>query len=449
MDTFDLKVNAQKLSAIFTEFFNEKSINKIAIETGFIKRNGKLDGFKFLDLLLFTHCNSKTLSLNQLSSEAKSRYDIDISKQSIDERFNKKSVAFVKAILKKVINIAVFQDTKIDFTKYDKVRIKDATSFQLPEIMGDKYKGSGGSASKSAIKIQFEYDLKNGEILDLSFHSFTEQDTTNAKNTIDDIKPNELIIRDLGYIKIEYLIAIEEKKSFYLNRLQSNIIVYEDKKGKKIDFAKINNYLILNKLDRIEKEVYIGKEKFKTRMIIELLPRKEYEERMRKTNKEAKKKGTKISKNRKIKMRLNIFITNTDIDKKDIRPLYTLRWQIELMFKIWKSIGEIDKVKKTKIVRFETFLIIKIIWIMLNWQLMWQIKIYYLNKKNIEISPYKLFLKLKSDIIYFRRKLKQGLRKITKYIMDIIAMSPRNFKSEKKKYSKTWSYDIIKQFENQ
>ena len=370
MGTLNFKFNAQKLSADITKLLNADSINQFAQETGFICRNSeKIDGFKFLDMLLFTHFNHKELSLNDLSIQLSRRYGIKISKQSIDERFSNKAVNFFKSILEKTLNLSLNRDIKIDFTKYDKVRIKDSTSFQLPENMKDKYPGSGGSSSKAGIKIQFEYDLKNSEILDLSLYPMTIPDMTNAKETIDDVNYNDLIIRDLGYIKIKYLQNIEKQRAFYLNRLHSSTIVYEMKSGKlvEIDFKKLHKQMKKNKLIRIEKEVYVGKkEMYKTRMIIELLPNAVYKERLNKMKKKAKSRKRNISDSYKARIGLNIFITNTEIPAKKLRLLYTLRWQIELMFKIWKSIGEIDKVKKMKVERFESSLLAKLIWITIN-----------------------------------------------------------------------------------
>ena len=449
MNTMNLKVNVQNLSTEITKLLSKENINSIAKETGFIQRNGKIDGFIFLDIILFTYFNQKELSLNDLSIEIKKRFGVKISKQSIDERFSNLSVLFFKKILEKALKIIIKKDHKIDFLTYDKVRIKDSTSFQLPENMVVKYKGCGGSGSKSTLRIQFEYDLKGSEILDISLFAYVNQDATNAKETVNNINPNELIIRDLAYISIPVLQKIEQKDAFYVNRMQSSVIVYEkiDTKFVEIDLTKLPKKMKLLGLSILDKEVYIGKStKFKTRMVVETLSEKQYNERIRKAEKAAKRKGRKVSDNYKAKVAINIFITNTDIAAKKIRPLYTLRWQIELMFKIWKSIGEIDKVKKMKVERFESFLIAKLIWIVLNWQIMRLSVIYFFNEQKLEISPYKLFKTLKSSILDFRKALYESVDSLILFIYNNIDLCPSNHVSEKKKKSTTWSYDIYRLF---
>lgn len=443
-------VQAKELSNEITSFLDEETINQIAYETGFVKRERKLSGFKFLDMLLFTHFNHKELSLNDLSIQLMDRFGLDLSCQSIDERFTNDAVLFFKKVLERILKKAVPQNTGINFTKYGKVRIKDSTCFQLPEAMKDKYLGSGGASSKASIRLQFEYDIKNGAILDLDITPFNVQDITNATNTIENIGRNDLVIRDLGYIKIGNLKKIQEQSAFYLNRLHNGVNAYKLVDGNyiEVDFAKLYKKMKRKGLTCIEEELYVGsKEKHKTRVVVELIPAEKYEERVRKTQRKASKNSRNVGKNAKARMGLNIFITNTDVPASQVRILYSLRWQIELMFKIWKSIVKIHEVKKMKIQRFEAVLFAKLIWISINMKIVWQIIIYFFKEHNIEISPYKLFKTLKNKILKFRKSTYKGSTSFFKFITKLIKMCPKKHKSQKRKNQESsWSYDIIRQF---
>ncbi len=450
MNTLNLKKQTEKLGENITNLLSEGSINQIAKDIGFVKRDaGKFDGFKFLDMLLFTDFNHKELSLNSMALSFQERYGIILSKQAVDWRFSDLSVKFFKAVFEKAIGITIEKNNRIDFTEFEKVRIKDSTSFELPENMKDKYPKSIKNVKTALVRIQLEYDIKNGEILDLSLHPFKEQDISDASQTIDDIGTNELVMRDLGYIRIDVLRKIEEKESFYLNRLSFSTNIYEKKNNEfiQIDLGKVYKQMRAKNSFRIEKQVYIGKkEKFKTRIIIECLPESEYEKRIVKAKRTASRRGRNLSDEFKAQQGLNVFITNTKIPANQIRLLYTLRWQIELMFKIWKSIGEINKVKKMKVERFETFLFAKLIWIVVNWQIMRRILIFFFNEKKVYISPYKLFTTFKARIMKFRITLLQGVENLIEYIEEIFELSPYYHSSEKKKNSVTWSYDVIKTF---
>ena len=48
---------------------------------------------------------------------------------------------------------------------------------------------------------------------------------------------------------------------------------------------------------------------------------------------------------------LNVYIANAspeDVPTEHVHDLYSLRWQIELLFKTWKAFFEIDIVKRSK-----------------------------------------------------------------------------------------------------
>lgn len=125
--------------------------------------------------------------------------------------------------------------------------------------------------------------------------------------------------------------------------------------------------------------VYIvASEKYKVRLVIEEMPEDKINERIRKVKKEAKKKKRIARKETLARAALNLFITNVQAEilpTSKVRSLYRLRWQIELMFKVWKSIGCISKIKKMKVERFETYLYAKLLWLMINWSILWQIQL--------------------------------------------------------------------------
>jgi len=422
-----------------TDFFAQDEIEAIARETSFVQRCfAKIDGLTFLNTLMFTGFNQNELSLNDLSCQLRDKYKIEITKQGIDQRFTVRSVEFMKVVLERLLTKIISQQPVTDsLSTFTSVRIKDSTSFQLPEDMVDKYPGSGGSGSKATIRIQFEFDYKTGKVYDLSLHPFNNHDQTNAKDTIETINKGDLIIRDLGYINLFVLRRIA-KEAFYLNRLNS-AYAYELKNGQFVllDFVKVKAYLDKYNLNCIEKEVYLGEKKeFKTRMIIERMPEKEVTERLRKAAKEARNKKRELTKDYKSRAALNIFITNVDsqiVPNDQVRTLYRLRWQVEIIFKVWKSVGKIHGIKEMKTPRFETLLYAKLIQIMMNWAMLWEIgKVLWLTEKKI-ISPIKFFKTLKDRLYSLWQAFTSGVNKVASFITELYEMSARNHRLEKKK----------------
>jgi hypothetical protein len=335
----------------------------------------------FFDLIVFHHETLKSQSLNDMSVTLKDRYDIEIRKQSLQERFNHYALAFLKEALERMLRKQLRLQSMVVCQRkvFNRILIKDSTCFQIDASLAQYYCGSGGSGSDAAVRIQFEYDMLSGRINDLSVNAFNQQDAKDSLATIELTNKGDLIIRDLAYMSLEVLQAIESIRAFYLCRVNPIVHIYEKNKDKygKIDFIEVAHYMKKHDLKRLEKEVYLGsREKMKTRLILYLLPEQEYAKRIRKAQKNNKKKSRKpLSKEYKARAALNLFITNGSADQipiDNVWDFYRLRWQVELIFKIWKSICNIEKVKKVKKHRLDCYIYAKLILIVLNWQILWR-----------------------------------------------------------------------------
>lgn len=75
----------------------------------------------------------------------------------------------------------------------------------------------------------------------------------------------------------------------------------------------------------------------------------------------------------------------------EIIQLYRLRWQIEIMFKCWKSILDFGKVHPMKAQRFLCMLYGHMIWIILTMKLVSLFRIIYWNEYRMELSELKFF----------------------------------------------------------
>lgn len=201
------------------------------MQTKFIQRYGsKITAKNFLEVVAFNAKDLKLRSLNDISNEYGLDHQIEICKQSINERMNQKGVLFLKELIQLILNKAV-DKKELDIHSVKRLLIKDSISFQLDESLSDVYPGSGGSGSKAAIRFQFEFDYQQRKITDISLHPFNNQDIKNAMGTLNKIEKGDLIIRDLGYISMEFLEAIIDKEAYFLSRLNASTKVYEKRGG--------------------------------------------------------------------------------------------------------------------------------------------------------------------------------------------------------------------------
>ena len=379
--------------------FSEEEIEQLARETGFVKRESKINGNIFLELLVFSNEDLKFLSLNDMAITLKENYNFDITKQSLQERFNFHALHFLKKFLERLLKRQIDLEFElVEIKHFNRILIKDSVCFQIDDSLSALFPGSGGSGSKAAVRIQFEYNLLTGEINDLSLNAFNDQDAKDSEHTIDLVREGDLVIRDLAYMSLPVLKMLKEKPAFFICRLNPTTKIFEksDSGFKEICFSKLLKYINKNDISLMEKDVYVGlKCKFNCRLVIGRLPQSVVNERIRKARENNKKKGRgEPSKEYKSRCHFNLFITNTDHDivsTKNVILFYRLRWQIELMFKVWKSLCGIEKVKKVNRYRLECYIYAKLIFIVLGWRIVWRIaKILYRQKKKA-LSYYKAF----------------------------------------------------------
>ncbi|MFL0198811.1 transposase, partial [Clostridium sp. WILCCON 0269] len=200
---------------------------------------------------------------------------------------------------------------------------------------------------------------------------------------------------------------MENKKSFYVSRLKPNIAVYV--KNENVEYLKngqprkssVYKRLFLKDVASKMQEgqikeipdAFVGRtEKRKVRLIIYKLTKSQFKERKEKVFRNAKKKGIKKSANTIDLMGITIYMTNISnniLITKQIHDIYSLRWQVELIFKIWKSIFHISSVKPVKIERFKCQLYGKLILLVLSSIVMSKMRSELLKKKKFETSEIK------------------------------------------------------------
>jgi hypothetical protein len=400
-----------------------------------------MSAVEFFQSLVFSNLNTKDVSLTTLCQTFEIENNISISKQSLDEKFDLESVEFLKKLLARLIEQTILECSQKmgDILEpFESIRIKDATSFKLSPEMAEKYKASSKNSDESIIKIQYEYDLKTGKIYDLSFHSYIEADSTDAIANIENVSKNDLIIRDLGYVVLAVLESIIKKGAYFINRFDFTSNAYETETStQKNDFAKIQKYLKKYQLPYIEKEVFIGdKLRIPVRMVIELLPEIEIQKRLRRLKRLESRKGRTYSNDFRARQMLNVFVTNISKEKiktEQVRQIYRLRWQIELIFKTWKSIGKLEKTKKMRTERFETMLLAKLILLVLCQQIYWNTTVNLWDYEKKSLSIYKTYKLLINNLREIKSAIKQGLQSIITLFKTLIKIICRDCKLEKKK----------------
>ena len=150
------------LNAIFSDSFDVKILQELAISSGFIQRNGgKITADGFLKALMFSVNNQAQTSLPDIVENLKDYFEIDVSKVGLHKRFSASAVCYLKEVLKMQLTQKVKMLDCSDIKScFPAIKIKDSTKFSLPSTFGGDYPGFGNfSKVNGLMNIQFEYNL--------------------------------------------------------------------------------------------------------------------------------------------------------------------------------------------------------------------------------------------------------------------------------------------------
>ncbi len=448
----------KQLIKIIKEIFTSEYLDKISRKTKFVQRKSTITANDFLALNIFSSHDMCDKSLSTLCSRLESQFGILVSPQALNDRYNKYSVEFMREIfndmLAKQNQILQKQKSHLQLA-FNRIILNDSTSFVLPKEFREEFKGSGGVASSSAIKIQLQYELLSGTFMCCDIEGGTKSDFKYLNTMSNHINPGDLKLADLGYFKVDYLKEIQNKKAFYISKLKSNTVVYKknptpekNKNGtvkKSTEYIKIDIQELIKPLSEgktIElKDIYIGsKKELISRLIVtKLLPEDKKKREVKRKRDIQKHRGTK-SKRSMFWNEINVYITNVDAEiltAEQVHDVYSLRWQIELMFKIWKSIFNIHKVKKMKIERFKCFLYGRLIALLLASTIVFTAKDIINEEDSKQISEIKAFHKVVEYFPLLRVEFFKGELCIIKLLKRIIATLKKLGIKSKRKGRKT------------
>ncbi|WP_297430621.1 IS4 family transposase [Clostridium sp.] len=337
------------------KFFYAKRINEIAINVGFTKRVGKLEALTFVKAFVLGILNRSDITVKDIATICRDMQPgLQITSSAINQRL-KMGVFLIKEVFKNSMECATKQAISVETVKilrqFSNVFICDASTLALPDKLAKSWKGLGGTNAKSALKIQVMFNILTKTYKKIDIVDATENDSKYMAEIVKQAKKNDLIIVDLGYFDTGKFKELEAKCAYFLSRVKSNATFYIDHVSKEGKFEKISILTLLknSKNGVLDTYVYVGGTKTNRllcRLVAVKLPEAIANERRRKANETARKKGETISKLQSEVLGYNMLITNTTeemISTESICDVYRIRWQIELIFKSWKGINGIDK----------------------------------------------------------------------------------------------------------
>jgi hypothetical protein len=214
--------------------------------------------------------------------------------------------------------------------------------------MAEQFPGCGGDGSSAAVKVQTQIELTAGQ---LSYVGLEPGRIPDQGSVIQEapLPEGALRLADLGYFALPTLVLLARLRVNWISRIQSSIAVF-DREGKPLD---LQAWLQVNATHGpVEREVQLGvTERLPCRLVGFPAPPEMVSQRRRQLYKDAARKSRVPTAERLAWCQWTVFVTNVPasiLNAKEIIVLYRARWQIELLFKLWKSHGLVAAITSTK-----------------------------------------------------------------------------------------------------
>ncbi len=400
------------------KFFDKSVIIKIGRISGFVQRKSKkITAYHFVVGFLISCCNGNNtfsewaLQISMLSGKR-------VSKQAVFDRLHENATSFARQLLEQVLlQQSVRNFSSKLFKNFKKVLLQDSTTLCLPQVLSSLFPGNHSHGEQKAVaRIQSIFDIKAMRFIDFSLRAFTQNDQSASGDIVREISKGDLVIRDLGYFAIGVFERIIKAKAHFISRLKYGVTI-TDGQGKLILIKDL-----LKQSRGVDRWVYIGKEKkVWVRLVMIPLPQAQVAEKIRKAKQD---RDARISHSKEYYqwLKFNIYITTVDKDvwtAKQVYQAYKVRWQIEIIFKSWKTGFNLQHVlhegcTNEHRVRVNIFLILLFMCLFMQ-------KIYLRYKQEIEVTADKSISILRLSI-YASRNIKEIISLPDKLLKEIIML---------------------------
>lgn len=293
--------------------------------------------------------------IEQLAQTA-ARVGVDVSPQAIDQRFTLSTAAVLQEIIAHSLqHLVQAQGVAIPLLqRFTGVFVHDSTTIVLPDCLAEHWRGCGGSSAlhtSAALKCGVQFDLLSGALYGLDLADGRASDQSLSVQHAQ-LPKGSLRLADLGFYDLSALATLSAHEVYWLSKLLPNTAIEDETGG---CWSLLTFVQALNVADEWEGPVWVGKDQhLSARLLIDRVPQEVADERRRRIRQTAREKGVMPSAATLALAEWTIVLTNIPaamLTVSEALVLMKVRWQIELLFKLWKSQGGLDRWRTGKAAR--------------------------------------------------------------------------------------------------
>lgn len=318
---------------------------EIGQRSGFVQRQSKMTAMGFVQTLVLGWLSNPTAALSELI-QVSAEMGISISEAGLHQRMNDRAVTFLQALFQQ--GLSYFRENSrlpaSLFSPFSQVNLVDSSLYELPADLRAIFPGVRVQGYQAALKTHLSFDYLSGNLNAVEVSDGHQPDQTSQLPEAW-ASPNSLTVFDLGFFKKQRFAELEQAGGFFISRLQTQTALY----GQADEGATLDLLAVLQQQAAAEGELMVSmkaKRWLSLRLIYSRLPEAVAEQRRRKARANARRRGETCSQRHLDLLGWTLFVTNVPtewLSAEAVRLVYRLRWQIELLFKLWKSQAKLDR----------------------------------------------------------------------------------------------------------
>ena len=319
--------------------------DEVAKQCGVIQRQRRFSGSSLARTFVFGWLQNPQATLEQLAHQA-ALSGAPVSAQAVQQRFTERLATFLQLLLQRAAGKLVASEAKVIplLQKFPGgIWINDSTVINLPTQFAEQWPSCGGDAGQSgaSLKVQFCFEYSSGTCGAMLPEPGRASDIRSAVQQ--QLPARSLRLADLGYFRLSVLADLARSSVWFITRIQPHTAVFSQQ-GEPL--KNLYAWLKQQRKQVVDVPVELGvRERLSCRLVAVRAPADVVRKRRARLKKEAQRRGRPISSTQWASTQWVILATNIPLEMatwQEVCMLYRVRWQIELLFKLWKSHGQVD-----------------------------------------------------------------------------------------------------------
>ena len=339
-------ITIPRMAKVLRKVF-ETDARELARSMGVIQRERKLHGTTLALVLVLGWLHNP-----QAGSSALARFagtlGVQISKQGIEEHWTFRTAEWLYEVLLRAIGCVLSAKAVAVplLRRFAGVYLEDGSSVVLPDGVERYWRGCRGGngesrGTKAGVKLTLRLDLVQGSLQGPLLQDGRAHESKSLLQSIPWGK-GVLWIADMGYFALVRLAQVSQAGAYFLMPLKDGVVIWLE--GKRADVLSV---LQACGADEQAYEVDLGAAK---QVHCRVVARRATEEQVTRRHKQqdeyARKHGTEVSQRQRDWACWTIAITNAPAALLTLAEAFILlraRWQVELLWKLWKMQGLVDE----------------------------------------------------------------------------------------------------------